>query len=193
MSSHSEYLANLRLEYQEISHWARHTEVAWWAVIALLISITAAAIYRVTMQAEFTIADLMGLPLIIIWFLYISFTKLFLLRERERLDRLREIETDLKGMNFWKSYQIIPNNVDEQDFIDAFFPNGNSLNWRERAITYPLRWMFPLLSNRIAFYTVMSWIFVLVVCMWVLIFATKLAVLIFLLRAEYSRPILTHL
>lgn len=118
----NERFANLRLEYQEISHWGRHIEVFWWGVGAILLPVTAGGIYYGLKGSEYEII-IVGVPLVIIWALYLAFTKFIYELSGEFRCRLRKIEGELKEIKFWtdkkdpKSFWFSPIQIGFHTFL----------------------------------------------------------------------------
>lgn len=105
-----EFLSTLRVELQEINLWMRHQEVAWWALTAILLPITAGAFYAVispSISAPFVL--IIGIAIIVMWTLYILLTKYVYYKSNKFRKYANEIKKDLQVENL-------------QDLEDKKFP-----------------------------------------------------------------------
>lgn len=133
--------ANLRLEYQEINHGIRHIEIGWWGVGAILIPITFGVLYKCIGNLQVLIFGVFSI--LVLWWIYILFTKYVHMKELQLMDRAKEIEKllDMKYIKYGDERRI------EKVSKDCITKGNNTffkkLNWLYKKLNWPYEKMPP--------------------------------------------------
>lgn len=147
--------ANLRLEYQEINHWARHIEIAWWAVGGLLLPLTFGVFYKGIGSMQILAPG--GFLIVVFWWLYMIFTKYIQLKELQIVDRAKKIEEKL-GMEYYKKEL---DETEKDKMYNDFIDKGINILFNRR--------LFKKMSLNFRFYDFMYTVCFTISIVWIII------------------------